>query len=219
MNLNLTAKQYEIIRLIWQYRKLHGIAPTLAELAAELNVSKITVHEHISLLEKKKALTKEKYQSRSLRLTKRMERQLELVERERAKQRDGGAAEKRALSFPLLGRIAAGPPVEALEDEEQIDIRELIRLDKASYILRVKGDSMIEEGINHGDYVLVEYCTEANNGDIVVAIVDDNEATLKFYHRRGNKHHLIPANSRLNPRVLDEVEIRGRVVAVMRSYT
>jgi repressor LexA len=216
--MNLTAKQYQIIKLIWNYRKLHGIAPTLAELATELDVSKITVHEHISLLEKKKALTKEKYQSRSLRLSKRMERHLETVERERSRQTKVKPQAIRPTSFPLLGRIAAGVPVEALENAEKIDLHDIVRLDKCNYLLRVKGESMVEEGIHHGDYVFVEYCTQANNGDIVVAVVEDNEATLKFYHKRGDRHHLIPANPRFKTIVTSDVEIRGRVVGVIRNY-
>lgn len=212
--MNLTAKQYEIVKLIWHYRKLHGIAPTLAELADKLDVSKITVHEHISLLEKKKALTKEKYQSRSLRLTKRMERELESVEKERA--RHFKARELRT-SLPLLGRIAAGEAIDAVEDQEEVDIRDLVRLDKASYLLKVKGESMIEAGIHDGDYVVVEHCSEARPGEIVVAIIDDNEATLKRYFKKAGKHHLVPENKDMEPIIRDSVEIRGRVVSVIRN--
>ena len=217
--MNLTAKQYEIVRLIWEYRRQNGIAPTLAELADKLGVSKITVHEHISLLEKKKALTKEKYQSRSLRLARRLERELEELERQRNRQAFVRSRGEEKLTFPYCGRIAAGDGIEALADSEQVQISDLVRLDKTSYILRVHGESMIEEGIHHGDYVLVEETSSPNNGDIVVAILNDEQyATLKFYHKRGDKHHLIPANPNIPVRVLDEVEIRGRVVGVLRGY-
>lgn len=220
--MNLTAKQYEIVRLIWEHRRTHGIAPTLAELAEKLNVSKITVHEHIALLEKKKALTKDKYQSRSLRLTKRMERDLENVERQRGrgvKVRTSAERPTGGLSFPLLSRSTIGVSSDALDGLEKVDISDIVRLDKTTYILRVKGESMIEEGIQDGDYVLVEHTSSPNNGDIVVAVVNDEiEATLKFYHRRGNKHHLIPANHKFQTVIADEIEIQGRVLGVLRNY-
>ena len=214
--MNLTAKQHEIIALIWNYRKHHGIAPTLAELAEKLSVSKITVHEHISLLEKKKALTKEKYQSRSLRLSKRMERELEAVELENS--RGPRPLDQRGSSLPLLGRIAAGVPIDAVEDHEEIDLHDLVPMDRASYLLTVKGNSMIKAGIHDGDYVVVEHCSHAQNDDIVVAIVDDEEATLKYYERRNGRHVLKPANDALEPKTYDTLEIRGRVIGVVRRY-
>lgn len=218
MNMNLTAKQYEIVKLVWKYRKLHGIAPTLAELADKLKVSKITVHEHITLLEKKKAITKEKYQSRSLRLTRKMEKELEDVERENRRHM---AEPIPTTSLPLLGHIAAGTPIEAVEDREEVDLRDLIRMERASFLLKVKGDSMIDEGIHDGDYVVVEACSRADNGDIVVAIVEDNpdyETTLKTYYYRNGKHQLRPANPNLKTQTYDSIEIRGRVVGVIRKY-
>jgi len=213
--INLTAKQYEIVKLIWEFRKNHGIAPTLAELATTLDVSKITVHEHITLLEKKKALTKEKYQSRSLRLTRKMERELEGVQRERQR---SFVSQDQGSALPLLGRIAAGEPIDADELPEEADIRELVHFKKASYILQVKGDSMIDAGIHDGDHVLVERRSIAHDRDIVVAVLEDNVATLKRFFRQGRSIRLEPANESLEPIITDKVEIRGVVVGVMRRY-
>ena len=265
--MNLTSKQNEIVRFIWTYRRTHGIAPTLSEIAEALGVSKITVHEHIGLLEKKGALKKEKYQSRSLTLSRAVIRELEAVDKERerlgmmpAASNDGGgrssssstsstsstsssgrasaAAAKSAHSgshkatsapahahsptVPLLGKIAAGAPIEALEETAELDIGQTLRLDRASYALRVRGDSMIDDGIHDGDFVLVEKRTNPRDGETVVAVLEGNEATLKRFYRDASSggYRLMPANARLQPIVVskNKLEIRGVVVGQLRRY-
>ena len=175
--MNLTARQHEIIKYIWKYRKRRGLAPTLAEIASELGISKVTVHEHIAQLEKKGALEKEPFLSRSTRLTRRMLRELERTLEEQSRYvgvEDGSGvrvaleegaepvevaaepvAEVRAsLSMlPLLGEIAAGKPLEAVEERELVDLSDICQLDRANYLLRVKGDSMIDDGIRDGDNI------------------------------------------------------------------
>ncbi len=236
--MNLTARQHEIIKFIWKYRKRRGLAPTLAEIASELGISKVTVHEHIAQLEKKGALEKEPFLSRSTRLTRRMLRELEktLEEQSRyvgvedppaetaeevaAEPADDSGSHARSsgngTTLPLLGEIAAGKPLEAVEERELVDLADICQLDRANYLLRVKGDSMIEDGICDGDYVLVERRNTARDGETVVAILETNEATLKRFYRQKKRFKLEPANSALKPIYADKVEIRGVVVGVIR---
>jgi repressor LexA len=238
---NLTARQHEIIKYIWKYRKRKGLAPTLAEIASELGISKVTVHEHIAQLEKKGALEKEPFLSRSTRLTRRMLRELErtLEEQSRYVGVEDGSGVRAALEegaepideavpepvaevraslsmLPLLGEIAAGKPLEAVEERELVDLSDICQLDRANYLLRVKGDSMIDDGIRDGDYVLVERRNSARDGETVVAILENNEATLKRFYRQKKRFKLEPANSALKPIYTEKLEIRGVVVGVLR---
>lgn len=227
--MNLTARQHQIVKFIHRYRKRNGLAPTLAEIAAELGISKVTVHEHIAQLEKKGALEKEPFMSRSTRLTRKMVRELErtLVEQSRYVGLDEPEtdepervifSEGETISLPLVGEIAAGRPLEAVEEGEHVDLADVCQARRANYMLRVRGDSMIEDGICDGDYVLIEKRDNARDGETVVAILENNEATLKRFYRKGRKFRLQPANSSLKPRIVDKLEIRGVVVGVLRSY-
>lgn len=236
--MNLTARQHQIIKYIWKYRKRNGLAPTLAEIATELGISKVTVHEHIAQLEKKGALEKEPFLSRSTRLTRKMLRELQktAVERSRfvgleapeeleaavttAVTRKKRKAVKNGVGttlLPLLGEIAAGEPLEAVEESETVDLADICQMSRAHYMLRVRGDSMIEDGIHDGDYVLIEKRSDARDGETVVAILEDNEATLKRFYRQKGKFKLQPANATLKPRFVDKLEIRGVVVGVVRA--
>jgi repressor LexA len=247
---NLTARQHQIVKYIWKYRKRNGLAPTLAEIAKELSISKVTVHEHIAQLEKKGALEKERFLSRSTRLTRKMIRELEKTALERsryvgidepelsdeaadgsaesaqAEEYDDSAASTgsgngngsgQALRLPLVGEIAAGTPLEAIEECDYVDLAHLGQINRANYMLRVKGDSMIDDGIHDGDYVLVEKRSNARNGETVVAILESNEATLKRFYREKQGFKLQPANATLDPIFTDKIEIRGVVVGVVRA--
>jgi repressor LexA len=236
--MNLTARQHEIIIYIWRYRKRLGLAPTLAEIASELGISKVTVHEHIAQLERKGALEKEPFLSRSTRLTRRMLREIERTVAEQSRyvgvddlpppvlETDGGDKSDKdgddngggggGLSLPLLGEIAAGRPIEAIEAPQRMELRDICRLDRASYLLRVKGDSMIDDGIRDGDFVLVEKRSNAQDGETVVAILENEEATLKRFYRQRRRFKLEPANAALKPIYTDKLEIRGVVVGVIR---
>jgi repressor LexA len=227
---NLTARQHQIVTFIWRYRKRNGLAPTLAEIAADLGISKVTVHEHIAQLEKKGALEKEPFLSRSTKLTRKMVRELEKTLQEQS--RYVGLEEPNEVKLdargepapqpvlPLLGEIAAGRPLEAIEEGTPVDIGDLCQVERANYMLRVRGDSMIDDGIHDGDYVLVERRNDARDGETVVAVLENNEATLKrFYRQKAKKRFkLQPANERLKPIYTDKLEIRGVVVGVVRSY-
>jgi repressor LexA len=208
--MNLTPKQLEIVQFIVDYRERKGLAPTLEEIARELGVSKITIYEHVAQLEKKGAITKQKYQSRSLTVAP------SLVNELRARRE--AQSPNQQFSLPLLGRIAAGQPIEAIEVPEEIDLSEMVRRDRASYILRVKGNSMTDEGIRNGDFVIVENRNWASNGETVVAVINENEATLKKFYREGERIRLQPANPDMQPIYVDKCEIRGVVVGVLRKY-
>lgn len=225
--MNLTARQHQIVKYIYRYRKRNGLAPTLAEIAAELGISKVTVHEHVSQLEKKGALEKEPFLSRSTRLTRKMQRELERTLREQSRyvgidepelEDADEPAEVSGASLPLLGEIAAGRPLEAMEEKELVEVGSLCRANHANYMLRVRGDSMIEDGICDGDYVLVERRNDARDGETVVAVLENNEATLKRFFRHKKKFKLEPANAALKPMLVDKVEVRGVVVGVVRAY-
>jgi repressor LexA len=207
--MNLTPKQLEIVQFIVDYRERKGLAPTLEEIARELGVSKITIYEHVAQLEKKGAITKQKYQSRSLTVSPALVNELKTRRDQQSQQ---------SFTLPLLGRIAAGMPIEAVEVPEEIDLSDMVRRDRASYILRVKGNSMIDEGIRNGDFVIVENRNWASNGETVVAIVNENEATLKKFYREGDRIRLQPANADMQPIYCDKCDIRGVVVGVLRKY-
>ena len=121
-------------------------------------------------------------------------------------------------TLPVLGSIAAGRPIEAIEDREEIELTSLIPCDDAHYLLRVKGKSMIDDHIDHGDLVIVERRETAKNGEIVVAIVNDDEATLKRFFRDGSRIRLQPANTEMEPIYPDNCEIRGIVKGVVRRF-
>jgi len=165
------------------------------------------VHKHISNLEKKGLLTRDYNRSRSIDL---------LAPKGRLKQ---AMAVNTTMVLPLLGRIAAGLPIEAVENPETISLADFVR-SKEVFVLEVRGDSMQDEHILSGDYVLVEKSKTAHNGDIVVALVDTTDATLKRFYRDGDKIRLQPSNMNMKPIIVPaaSVQIQGRVIGVLRKY-
>jgi repressor LexA len=167
-----------------------------------------TVHKHITTLERKGFVRRGYNQSRSIEVM-----QLPKPVKEQVHDRN-------TFELPLMGRIAAGRPLEAVEEHETLSLSEFARSDK-SFVLQVKGNSMIEDHIMNGDYVVVEPTQVANPGETVVALVGNDEATLKrFYREAGGKIRLQPANSEMAPIIVpaSEVKIQGRVVGVLRKY-
>ncbi len=199
----LTGKQLQVLRFIRDYRREHALAPTLDEIAAHFGVSKITVHEHLGHLEKKGAIFRLRARARGIQV-------LHDPDSPEAEASSSGA-------LPLLGKIAAGRPIEAIEDRELIEISDLIPHGPNHYLLEVRGDSMIDDHILDGDYVVVERREHARNGETVVAIIDDNEATLKRFYREERHFRLQPANPKYPPLIRDRVQIRGVVVGVIRQ--
>jgi repressor LexA len=200
---NYTPKQLQIMRFIRDYRMQNQTSPTLEEIGESLGVHRVTVHQHVAALVKKGAIRKLPQRSRSI----------EILDRDYLPD----------PTVPVLGRIAAGRPIEAVEDAEQYTINELLPIEQGSnfYLLRVVGQSMIDDHITDGDLVLVERANTAKDGEIVVAVVDD-EATLKrIYHESDGSVRLQPANSSMAPihvRAPQKIEIRGIVRGVLRRY-
>ncbi|RIL06006.1 MAG: repressor LexA [Proteobacteria bacterium] len=199
----LTRRQREIYDYVCEFIAEHGYSPSLEEIGARFELASVaTVHKHVAQLVAKGWLRKSWNRSRSLEPV-------------------GADPAAEALTLPLLGVVAAGAPIEPVEIEERIAVpRELVRRPETSFVLRVRGDSMIDEQIRDGDFVIVERRSEARDGDTVVAVVRGGEATLKKWQRRGPVVRLIPANARMKPIEvpLRDVEVRGVVRALMRSY-
>jgi repressor LexA len=202
--MNLTPRQLDVIVAIRNYRHLHGYAPTMQELADQLGTSKVTIFEHIGSLEKKRVIRRDKHKSRSV----------EIITDEKLPD------ENRATKLPLLGNIAAGSPIEAIENREELDLERLFTSRAGVYVLRVRGDSMIEDHLCDGDYVVIERRQSARNGEQVVALLDSGEATLKRFYREGSRIRLQPANSTMEPRIVnaDQCKVQGVVIGVLRSY-
>ena len=197
----LTPAQQRTLDFIRGYILREGYAPSLAEIALGLGVSsKGSMHKQVQALAAAGAI----------RLLPGRKRGIELVEE----------PEAAALSLPLLGRIAAGHPIEAIPDQDSLNLAEFL-LGPGRFALRVQGDSMIEAGILDGDTVIIQRRETAADGEIVVALIDREEATLKRFHRRvGGKIELAPENARLRPLILDaeRVRIQGVLVGQLRTY-
>jgi repressor LexA len=197
----LTPKQLRILKLIRDYQRKHGYSPTMQELADVLNVTKVTVFEHVSGLEKKGLLRRSKHRARSLELTPRVE-----------------FPDESEGMLPLVGHIAAGVPIEAIENPEVIDLDNMFQAPAGVFALRVRGDSMIDEQIRDGDLVVAERRETARDGETVVALLDDGEATLKKFYRDGARVRLQPANPAYSPIYVDRVRVQGVVIGVLRMY-
>ncbi len=200
----LTRRQKQILDFIESFLDAHGYSPSFEEIAAEFGFRSLaTVHEHLSYLEAKGYIRKSYNESRSIELA-RTEFRLAAVE------------------LPLLGRVAAGEPIEAIEESEMLAVpEEMVGARGEHYVLRVRGDSMIDEHIRDGDYVVVQSRQTAHNGEMVIALVDGENATMKKYYRDGNgRVRLQPANSQVSPLLYpeDRVRVQGIVVGVLRKY-
>jgi repressor LexA len=209
-NMALTRRQKQVYDFITGFVDKHGYSPSYEEIGEGLGLSSLaTVHKHISNLEEKQLLKRDYNRSRSIDL---------LRPRGRMKQSLAVAAETN-MTLPLLGRIAAGRPLEAVENPESISLADFTR-SKEVYVLQVKGESMQDEHIMDGDYVLVEKADTARDGEIVVALVDGTDATLKRIYREGENTRLQPSNATMKPILLaaSSVQVQGRVIGVLRKY-
>ncbi|NWF82857.1 MAG: transcriptional repressor LexA [Bryobacteraceae bacterium] len=207
----LTPRQKEVLDFLVRFTDRNGYSPSFEEIAEELNLASLaTVHKHITSLEQKGYLRRRFNESRSIEVT---EDYLN-SEKERRKLNAPGD-----VTVPLRGRIAAGNPVEAVEQPELLNLTELASSGE-TFALEVRGDSMIDDHICSGDYVLVERTADVRDGEIVVALVDGMDATLKRLYREGDTIRLQPANAAMEPiRVpAESVQVQGRVLAVLRKY-
>ena len=194
----MTPRQLEILTYVRDTRRNSGYSPTLQEIADELGISKITVFEHVEVLARKGMLRRRSYKARSLEVTSLAQ-----------------LPDERPTLIPMLGRIAAGRPIEAVETPDTIDLEEVFASHSPVGILTVVGDSMIDEQIRDGDWVVYEQRSNPRNGDTVVALLED-ETTLKKFYKEKNRIRLQPANERYKPIYVRDVEIQGVVTGVIR---
>ena len=206
----LTKRQKEFLDFLAGFLDKRGYSPSYEEIAEGLNLASLaTVHKHIMALETKHYVKRGFNQSRSLEIAPKYY--------EEQKQHHQQPA---SFEVPLLGRIAAGAPVEAIAGQDTLSFADF-NGDTSTYALQVRGESMIEDHICDGDFVLVEHAKDARDGDIVVALVDGTETTLKrFYSEDGDRVRLQPANASMQPIYVnrDAVAIQGKVLAVLRKY-
>lgn len=203
--MNLTPRQTDVLVAIRNYRHINGYAPTMQELADQLGTSKVTIFEHVGALERKHVIRRDKHKARSLEIIS----------------EDKMPDENRGTKLPLLGNIAAGSPIEAIENREELDLETMFSARAGVYVLRVRGESMIEDHLCDGDFVVIERREAARNGEQVVALLDTGEATLKRYYKEsGGKVRLQPANHTMEPRIVDadRCRVQGVVIGVLRSY-
>ncbi|MGB9073844.1 MAG: transcriptional repressor LexA [Terriglobales bacterium] len=204
----ITRRQHELYDFLSRFVAEKGYSPSYEEIKEGLGLSSLaTVHKHVTNLEKKGLLTRDYNRSRSIDL---------LPPKGKLKQ---SMAVNTAVVLPLVGRIAAGRPIEAVQNNETISLADFVR-SKEVFVLQVRGDSMQDEAILDGDYVLVEKAKTAHNGDIVVALVETTDATLKRFYREGENVRLQPSNAAMKPIIVPAatVEIQGRVIGVLRKY-
>lgn len=194
-----TPRQTEILTYIRDYMHKHGFSPTYDEIAEQFGISKVTVFEHLTILEERGLIYREKHKARSLRLADHLE-----------------LPDQRPGCLPLVGRIAAGAPIEAIEDREVIDLEDVFASDHELYVLEVNGDSMIEDHIADGDLVVIEKRETPMNGETVVALLDEGDATLKRFYREKNRIRLQPANPNYEPIYVTNPRIQGVLIGVIR---
>jgi len=200
--LPLTKRQREILDFLSEFIAQHGYAPSLEEVGRRFSLSSLaTVHKHLTNLQQKGFIRRTWNRSRSVELVP---------------TRTGG----RAVELPLLGYVAAGAPIEAITTTETISVPEDLVGKRDTYVLRVRGDSMIDEQIRDGDYVVVEDRKTAENGEMVIALVRGSDVTLKKFYRDNGRVRLQPANPAMQPLLVDsdQVQVQGVVVGVMRKY-
>ena len=196
----VTPRQLEILRLIRDFRSRRGYSPTMQELGDQLGLTKVTVFEHVGALERKGLLVRgAKHKARSLRVSN----DFEFPE-------DAGAG------ILLVGRIAAGAPIEAIENPEVLELDAIFNRGDGTFVLEVTGDSMADEHIRDGDYVVCQKRNTARDGEVVVALIEDGEATLKTFYKEGDRIRLQPANVNYQPIYPRQIEIQGVVIGVIR---
>lgn len=198
----LTKRQREILDYLDEFIQQHGYAPSLEEIGRRFSLSSLaTVHKHLTNLQEKGFIRRAWNRSRSIELV-------------------AVHVGSRSLELPLMGYVAAGEPIEAITSTETIAVPEHFIGKRDTYVLRVKGDSMIDEQIRDGDYVIVEDRKTAQNGEMVIALLNGTEVTLKSLYRNGTTIQLQPANPAMQPIIVkeDALQIQGVVVGVMRKY-
>jgi repressor LexA len=206
----LTARQQEIWNYLVEYVDSHGYPPTVREIGEQVGLaSPSTVHAHLANLERAGLLRRDPTKPRAL----------ELIGRERREPESGSAEPREVTRLPILGQIAAGGPL--LADQYVEDYVSMPASTKGDFVLRIKGESMVEAGILDGDLVIVQRAQDARNGEIVVALAGEDEtvdeATVKTFYRENGRVRLQPENASMEPIYARHVQILGRVVGVFRE--
>ena len=221
----LTAKQHELLLFIHRRLEESGISPSFEEMKEALDLkSKSGVHRLISALEERGFIRRLPNRARALEVVKMPENLGSKASDVVAKVATPPARQPEpandVIEIPLHGRIAAGVPIEALEDSQTLPVPAALLGTGEHYALEVSGDSMIEAGIFDGDYALVKKADTARDGDIVVALVNDEEATLKYLFHDGSKIRLDPANASYDPQVYEgrQVKVQGKLAGLLRRY-
>ncbi len=189
----MTPKQLEVLRYVEDSTQRKGYSPTLQEIADHLKITKVTVLSHLRQLEKAHHVKRSYYRRRGIEILTSTKR------------------------LPVTGRIAAGRPIEAIADPDDLDVLGILKPGKEYFALEVRGTSMIEDHIRDGDYVIVERTPSARTGETVVALLEGGEATLKRFYRENGRIRLQPANGTMDPILVDKVDIQGVVVGVFRK--
>lgn len=215
-------RKQKILECIARTVAERGFPPSVREIADAVGLASTSaVHHHLMALEREGLLERGSRSSRALRLTSRGEAELESGSRPSAMARVTPfrmPVERDVLALPVLGEIAAGQPIEAYADgAESLDVPRSMEARDDSYVLRVRGKSMIDDLIDDGDYVVVQPQATARDGDIVVALLEDNGVTLKRFYREQDRIRLQPANAEMEPIYATEVQIQGKVVGVIRK--
>ena len=207
----ITPKQLRMLGLIRQFQRSQPYSATIRELAASLGVSRTTAFEHVAALKEKKLLRAVPGKARSLKLTAQGRRLLEdYVEYNNDNEQiDAG--------LPLLGRVAAGIPIEAIQNTEYISLRSEFGTADDTFVLQVAGDSMVDENINDGDYVICKKTQTAQNGQLVVSIVDEDSATVKRFYKESGTVRLEAANENYEPIYSDNCRIEGLYIGLIRK--
>ncbi len=216
----LTPKQYQLLMFINKVIKETGCSPSFEEMKAAVGLkSKSGIHALIEALEEREFIRKLPHKARALEVIKMPKFKPKAIIEEEKKREI--ALQNSAAQIPLYGKIAAGTPIEAIANEnDRISVPFEMVTRGAFYALTIEGDSMVEAGILDGDTVIIKKAETANNGDIVVALIDESEATLKILKRDKNEVHLIPCNSAYETRILpaSRVRVQGVLAGLLRSY-
>ncbi len=208
----LTPKQLQVLRHIAAFHGSQCYSPTIAELASQLSLSRSTVFEHLAELQRKSLLSTCPGRARSLKLTPQGRRLLKHTQAQAIEDE-----ETPHTGVPLLGQVAAGLPVEAVENRDTLSLASCFGTGDDLFALQVRGDSMIEENIRPGDYVICRRAETAQNGQLVVALVKEGQATLKRFYREPDRARLQPANSNYAPIYSDDCRINAVVVGLLRK--
>jgi len=209
----LTPRQLQLLRMIADYQQNRCYSPTLAEMASELNISRSTVFEHIGELRRKGLLCGSPNKARSLKASSRAQELLSCTS-----EPDFNCRLSQSSEIPLAGKVAAGMPLEAVENIDSLSLNSCFGTGDEIFALEVSGESMIDEDIQPGDYVICRRSSAAHDGQLVVAIVDDENATLKRFYKEKSRARLQPANDNFQPIYSKNCRIEAIVIGLVRKF-